>query len=459
MTKKAVASVGGQLLFFCIMCALWTDKRTHGLFSADRQGKTMSVLEILARTQTDITDIFCLELRIALDFLRGIYYNILENVQGVTNMRQIKDIIDKSYKEIADRLIFRKEHKEYFDDSIAPSSANLTHTVSEFDDSNYIFYRMLEDVRKSAELKITHESLFEFFGGHAFIDFDSIDTDGDIPSRLLEAVDYKRIASILYYAKHHKIYDEELEEEFFNAISETTLYCITADDLYSEGCKVEVDSATSEWINKAVDNVLENDVIEINRKLTDRYKVNKDNLLKFCTEKILSINGTNHVTFSKLKGGNYVNRLIKVINKRKFLTLEECRKIYLEEKAYIEIGESSYAKFFKNTISALAGFNYYSLKNDNVLFDRFILFTMTDQLNKYVRLRPCRNLHDGHRFSLGFCLKNAICLFVREETNINDKHASILLQQKNRQTERVSLPVTVIMVLFISALFLGFLNH
>ena len=133
-------------------------------------------------------------------------------------MGRIKGIIDNRYKEIADHLRSRKNNKDYFNKAKARDSKKFQHHISEFDDCNETFYIMLKEVKETAEMNICHDKLFDFFNGHFFIDFNCIDLEGDIPAELLKAVDYNRIASILYYAEHHKSYDVKLEEAYSEAI-------------------------------------------------------------------------------------------------------------------------------------------------------------------------------------------------------------------------------------------------
>ena len=276
-------------------------------------------------------------------------------------MGQIKDIIDKGYREIADRLISRKKHKEHFDDSTAPNSDNLTHHVSGFDDCNDIFYRMLEAVGKRAELGITHESLFKFFGGHAFIDFGSIDTDGDVPARLLEAVDHRRIASILYYAKHHKSYDEELERAYSEAIGELLAGISEPETFFAITIRQNVDDFTHRIIEDAAERVY-NEIYN-NQNLNPKYKMDKNTF-----DKNISDQSWAYSESTKLHTTSYAQRIENKIRTAQYISVETCH-------AKSEVPKSR-KFFFQKTITALAGFNFSEFADNNLVGQEFILVTM-----------------------------------------------------------------------------------
>ena len=320
-------------------------------------------------------------------------------------MGQIKDIIDKGYKEITDRLISRKENKDYFGDSTSPISDNLPHSVSGFDDCNDIFYRMLEDVGERAELEITHKSLFEFFGGHAFIDFGSIDTDGDIFASLLEVADYKRIASILYYAKHHKKYDEELERAYSEAIGELFEDVSEPDNCFVAAVMVKIDKETTEAIRNGAETAYTE--LYCNNELKKKYIMDKND---FMFQIGLSDYEHQYKKSTLKHKSNYEALFTNAIKRDQLLTIDECWNNSV-------ISKTTRVRFFKCTFTTLAGFSYSELssngnpnisnksknakKSGSFIGDHFILRTMQEDLCQildkwYVQIKQKSRIISGN---------------------------------------------------------------
>ena len=292
-------------------------------------------------------------------------------------MGQIKDIIDKGYREIADRLISRKKHKEHFDDSTAPNSDNLPHHVSGFDDCNHIFYTMLEDVGKRAELEITHKSLFEFFGGHAFIDFGSIDTDGDVSTRLLETVDYKRIASILYYAKHHKSYDKELEEAYQEVVSHTANNHDNIDVWFSNDAAEKIEVLTEAHVKAAADETY--DKVYDNPELEEKYRLSREDFNnQLINSEIVNIVSSRRKTQSAdISCQNYLKALFIALTDEQFCSYADCLMDYYTPKYGTGIANDNvFSRYFQKTITPIAGYKFEEVKLFYPLERKFILNTL-----------------------------------------------------------------------------------
>ena len=308
-------------------------------------------------------------------------------------MGRIKGIIDNRYKEIADRLRSRKNNKDYFNKAKARDSKKFQHHISEFDDCNEIFYIMLEEVRKSAELQIDRGRLFDFFGGHFFIDFGGIDTDGDIPARLVEAADYKRIASILYYAEHHKSYDVKLEEAYSEAIGELFEGILEPEQLLCAKMLINVDTETNSIIHKVAKKLYKE--IFDNPELKRKYIIPKD--IFFSNAGIVVYRQEYSESTLKRKG-KYEEMFSTLLRHKHFLTINECWEKWVEtQSSKVKIDN---LRFFKCVITPLAGFRYSDLspwwdkvestdhkhkgdKRKGFIGDHFILITMKDDV-KYI---------------------------------------------------------------------------
>lgn len=290
-------------------------------------------------------------------------------------MGQIKDIIDKRYKEIADKLISHKD--KYYFDAKAPDSESFPHPVSEFDDCNEIFYIMLEEVSKCAELHIDRGGLFDFFGGHFFIDFGGIDTSGDVAAELLKAADFKRIAGIIYYAKHHKKYDEELEEAYFEAIGELFESISEPDDLLLVKTSTQACIITKDMKLTAAKEAYKEIYIN-NRYLLPRYIMDWKTFLAHVKNTIGEIQKQKLYSYIKCKN-TYIRKMKEKIERDQYLSFNQC----FDNKTGIP--KSSYDRFFKQTVTVLAGFNYSELFKNCNIGDQFILMTMRDDVNAMMK--------------------------------------------------------------------------
>ena len=314
-------------------------------------------------------------------------------------MGRIKDIIDNRYKEIADRLRSRKNNKDYFNKAKARNSKKFPHHISEFDDCNETFYILLKEVKEAAEMNIRHDKLFDFFNGHFFIDFNSIDLEGDIPAELLKVVDYKRIASILYYAEHHKRFVEELEEAYQEVINQIIDGISDVDVWYAGKSHKSINTLTQSCVKAAADKTY--DVIYNNPELEEKYRLSKEDYYNQLTQsEIVYITSyINTTQLPSLSPSAYETILISLMTDDNFYSYETClQECYIPKYGTMDIANDTvFGRYFKNTISPIAGYKYEEVQQIYKVERKFILKTLGNDYSDcvhffFLKFNGARNL-------------------------------------------------------------------
>lgn len=211
----------------------------------------------------------------------------------------------------------------------------------------------------------------------------------EIKKELLEKNSYMRIAELYYYKKNDKWYEQEVEEAFREVVDDTIGKRDKDTVMFSVNIEDVIKEKTQNHVDKLIDDIYEK--VYLNENLKEKYRITIDEFKKRCEQTVFNYIYDNVAAkHPKPTNNSIFGKYAVIINTRirsnQYYTLPEC---YAEYKMQIETpiikNKSSYERFYKCTVTALAGFNYAELADELEFKNHFILNTMVKELNIIIK--------------------------------------------------------------------------
>lgn len=319
-------------------------------------------------------------------------------------MSEINKIIDNFFEEAAWTIMY--DNRKCFADLKEKWVADLTLTnecplISEIQEE---YLKLLDDIDKLVYGKIDeNNSYVSYYKGNELFQTDVNISDiiekvkqssnsGDmaeslkeeVRKRLLEKNGYRRIAQLYYYKKNHKWYEKEVEEAYREIVDSV----IGKYDVATFAVVELTDEEIKDRTEKQVENVINETYINVyeNKNLNREYVLPKEEFKKTCEDDIFNYIYSNTVKEYNKEGWycfkKYAGIIKERIEKCQYYSLSTCFESYKSSISDCKIlSTSSYERFFKRTITAMAGFSYAEIAEEFTFGNHFVLKTITEDLN------------------------------------------------------------------------------